>query len=121
MAAEGNPELDRAGLSETAKGRKMSTKRRCAYRKASEIVEAVDVAAVLRDLLPGVRPAPRPWVDGGLCPMHVDHHRGSFKVNFDTGRWICFSCGHKGDLIDLVRAVRGIAFREALEYLGDYR
>lgn len=35
----------------------------------------------------------------------------------DSGRYKCFSCGIRGDCIDLVRAVRGCDFRDAVSWL----
>jgi len=35
----------------------------------------------------------------------------------DTNRFKCFACGVSGDAIDLVQAVRQVAFREAVEFL----
>jgi DNA primase len=35
----------------------------------------------------------------------------------DSGRFKCFACGIRGDAIDLVRAVKGLAFRKAVEWL----
>jgi DNA primase len=35
----------------------------------------------------------------------------------DSGRFKCFACGVHGDVIDLVRAVRGVGFREAVAWL----
>ena len=60
------------------------------------------------------------WVDGGLCPFHDDHSRGSFKVNLVTGAYRCFSCDASGgDIIDFVRASRGLNFIEALQKIAD--
>jgi DNA primase len=35
----------------------------------------------------------------------------------DSGRFKCFACGIHGDAIDLVRAMRGVGFREAVAWL----
>ena len=35
----------------------------------------------------------------------------------DANRFRCFACGVSGDAIDLVQAVRKVAFREAVEFL----
>lgn len=62
------------------------------------------------------------WVDGGLCPFHDDSHSGSFRVNLDTGGFLCFSCGAKGtDIIDFVCLRENHGFLGALNYLrGHY-
>jgi len=60
------------------------------------------------------------WVDGGLCPFHDDHSRGSFKVNLVTGGFKCFACNAAGgDIIDFVRALHGLNFTEALQKLAE--
>jgi len=70
--------------------------------------------------LPTVKIKPGTWVDGGLCPFHDDHSRGSFKVNLVTGAYRCFSCGVSGgDIIDFARALYGLSFVEALKKLAD--
>lgn len=33
-----------------------------------------------------------------LCPWHPDGNKGNLYVNADTGLYICFSCGEKGQL-----------------------
>lgn len=46
---------------------------------------------------------------------HDDHPSLTFFS--DSGRFKCFSCGVHGDAIDLVRAIRGVSFREAIDWL----
>lgn len=49
-------------------------------------------------------------------------HRGSNPTAYswrEDGRWYCFSCGHGGDRIGLVRAVRQCSFAEALQFLAE--
>ena len=70
--------------------------------------------------LPTVKIKHGTWVDGGLCPFHADHTRGSFKVNLVTGAYKCFSCDASGgDIIDFARALYGLSFVEALKKLAD--
>lgn len=43
----------------------------------------------------------------GLCPMHKkrtgkEDHSPSWSINLDSGMHMCFSCGYKGNLIQLV-------------------
>ena len=58
------------------------------------------------------------WVCGGLCPFHPDKRAGSFRVNLDTGGFICFSCGASGgDIIDFIQLRRGYSFIDALDAL----
>ena len=47
----------------------------------------------------------------GLCPMHKERtgkedHNPSWSVNLETGMHMCFSCGYKGNLIQLVCDVK---------------
>lgn len=54
-----------------------------------------------------------------LMPKHRDNNP-SFGVNPELGKYNCLSCGCKGDLIDLVRAIEGLSFLEALQRLAEY-
>jgi DNA primase len=61
------------------------------------------------------------WVDGGLCPFHDDRHTGDFRVELDSGAFICFACEAKGgDIIDFLRLRDGLSFREAMRVLSEY-
>lgn len=51
----------------------------------------------------------------GRCPFHEDK-TPSFTVK--ENRFKCFGCGASGDVIDFVRALRGLSFKDALAYLG---
>jgi DNA primase len=58
-------------------------------------------------------------VDGGLCPFHEDRHRGSFRINLDTGAYCCFACGAKGgDILAFHQAHLGLSFPDAVEDLA---
>jgi 5S rRNA maturation endonuclease (ribonuclease M5) len=39
------------------------------------------------------------------CPFHEDHHP-SFSINKDTGLWICFQCGERGNLEHLLQKIK---------------
>jgi DNA primase len=52
----------------------------------------------------------------GLCPLHEEVHP-SFTLYPDAGRFYCFGCRQSGDVIDLVRLLDGVGFREALDRL----
>lgn len=59
------------------------------------------------------------WVDGGLCPFHHDRHTGNFRVNLDTGAFVCFACGAKGpDVIAFLRMRDGLTFPDAVDALA---
>lgn len=52
-----------------------------------------------------------------LCPFHAEQHP-SFTIFPNSQRWWCFGCRRGGDVIDLVRLLEGVSFREAVEALG---
>jgi DNA primase len=52
----------------------------------------------------------------GLCPWHDDHNP-SLSVDETKGLFHCFGCDAKGDIIELVRKMEGVSFREALKKL----
>jgi hypothetical protein len=65
----------------------------------------IDVEAVLLAL--GIDAVDAGTEFRALCPMHrqrtgQEDHSPSWYVNQDTGRHICFSCGYKGNLAQLV-------------------
>ena len=53
-----------------------------------------------------------------LCPFHVETHP-SFTIFPDSQRWWCFGCRRGGDVIEFVRLLEGIGFREAVERLSN--
>lgn len=53
----------------------------------------------------------------GLCPFHEDRSP-SFTVNPDKQVFYCYGCHAHGDVIEFIRAYRGLSFREALSFLG---
>ena len=55
----------------------------------------------------------------GLCPWH-DDHTPSLSANREKGLYHCFGCGESGDVVDLVEKMKGVGFREALEYLREW-
>lgn len=46
-----------------------------------------------------------------LCPFHDDHDPS--MATYDDGRFYCFTCGAKGDSIDLASRLMGISARDA--------
>jgi hypothetical protein len=60
------------------------------------------------------------WVDGGLCPFHVDRHRGNFRVHLTTGAYCCFACGAKGgDILAFHQAHTGQSFQDSLRDVAE--
>jgi len=54
-----------------------------------------------------------------LCPFHQDRDP-SLVVYAQEGRWHCFGCGARGDVVDLVRGLEGHdSFVEALRSAAD--
>ena len=88
---------------------------------ADVLKAAIDPAAYYAAALPGM-PAPRRsagWVDGGLCPFHDDHRRGSFRVNLDSGAYLCFACNAKGgDVLAFHQARHGLDFGAVVDELA---
>ena len=54
------------------------------------------------------------------CPFHDDHQpsAGVFETEDGTWRFKCHACGACGDVLDLVRRVRGLGFRAAIAAMG---
>ena len=60
------------------------------------------------------------WAVAGLCPFHSDKTPGSFKVNFNTGAYRCWSCGSSGgDIIDFIMKRDDLDFKEALKKIAN--
>jgi DNA primase len=57
----------------------------------------------------------------GLCPFHAES-TPSFKADRRQQRFICFGCGHKGDVLDFLAAAEGLdgagAIRRLREIVG---
>lgn len=51
-----------------------------------------------------------------LCPFHAETHP-SFTLFPASNSWWCFGCRRGGDVIDLVRLLDGVSFREAVASL----
>ena len=88
---------------------------------AARIKYAIPPLSFFANELPGM-PMPKAtsgWTCGGRCPFHDDHRAGSFRVNLDTGAFVCFSCGTKGgDIISFVQLRHALSFASALEALA---
>lgn len=48
----------------------------------------------------------------GRCPFHDDRGRPNLHV-YRTGRWICYRCGERGDVIGFLQRIENLSFREA--------
>ncbi len=109
----------RVGLSATSKG--IISRHWSNYKlNAENIKNSIPPAEFFRAELPAM-PSPRGggWRDGGLCCFHADKTAGSFKVNLDTGGFLCFSCGAKGgDVVSFIQLRDGLSFPDALHSLA---
>lgn len=54
----------------------------------------------------------------GLCPFHQEK-TPSFYVYPESGNYVCFSCGEKGDAFGWVMKNEGVDFPEAVRQLAD--
>lgn len=85
---------------------------------AEDDIQKVRSAAVLSDIVgpyAQLRRAGRSQV--GLCPFHSER-TPSFNVNDETGRYMCFGCGAKGDVFNFVQAMEHLDFVGAVEKLA---
>ena len=53
----------------------------------------------------------------GLCPFHSER-TPSFSVNDETGRYMCFGCGAKGDVFTFVQQTEQLDFVGSVERLA---
>jgi len=88
--------------------------------RADTLKAALPAAVYYARMLPTMPPARRGgWNDGGLCPFHEDAHKGNFRVNLDTGAFVCFACGEKGgDIIAFHQRTRNLSFPDTIADLG---
>src|SRR5690242_20146629 len=49
----------------------------------------------------------------GKCPLHKGEGQDTFHANRDKNAFHCFSCGAKGNVLDLVAALEKCSVREA--------
>lgn len=84
------------------------------HLKAAVSIERVLVARGLADRM---RHQGRRLV--GPCPIHGGHGQTSFVVDQERNVWFCFSvCATGGDVVDLVRRLDGVGYRQAAETLA---
>ena len=78
-----------------------------------------DVAAEIRQRVSALQAAEAYGLQpdrGGFvhCPLHAGDHHGSLKLYPGDRGWHCFGCGAGGDVIDLVRKLFNLSFRQAV-------
>jgi DNA primase len=55
----------------------------------------------------------------GCCPIHKGDNPNAFVVDLDKNLWHCFTqCAAGGDVVELVRRLDGVEYREAAEILA---
>ena len=54
----------------------------------------------------------------GRCPFHADGGRPNLTVYSRSGRWVCYRCGERGDVIGFVQQLEHLGFRDAVARLG---
>lgn len=64
----------------------------------------------------GIELTPRGHAFVGRCPFHEDS-TPSLSVGGVPDRFHCFGCGASGDVIDFVRRLEGVGFRDAVQRL----
>ena len=85
---------------------------------AEDDIQRVRAATTLSDLVSPytqLRRSGRSQI--GLCPFHSER-TGSFSVNDETGRYMCFGCGAKGDVFNFVQQTEHLDFIAAVERLA---
>ena len=85
---------------------------------AEDDIQRVRAAVTLSDLVSGhtqLRRSGRSQI--GLCPFHSER-TGSFSVNDETGRYMCFGCGAKGDVFNFVQQTQHLDFIASVEFLA---
>lgn len=86
-----------------------------------ELVNRTALAAserVCSAFLPDGKKEGPEWV--AQNPTRSDRHKGSFKVNLNTGKWADFATSDRGgDLVSLVAFVSGLKQREAAIRLSE--
>lgn len=53
----------------------------------------------------------------GQCPFHDDENP-SFAINLETGLYICYACGEKGNITTFIAAMEGISNTEASKLIN---
>ncbi len=81
-----------------------------------ELKQCVNVLEVCRNLGLELKPSGRYFRARCPFPDHEDRCP-SFVVNPETGYFCCFGCNRRGDVISLLRELRGLSFSEAIKEL----
>ncbi|MFN8584579.1 MAG: DNA primase [Dehalococcoidia bacterium] len=78
-----------------------------------QVKDQLDLVEVVRGYVPALKKSGRTWKSP--CPFHSER-TPSFVVDPDRGTWHCFgACATGGDVIEFVRRIEHLDFREALQ------
>jgi len=80
---------------------------------AEIIKDRVDIVETIGRIV-SLKRSGKSW--SGLCPFHKETD-GSFHVYEDSGNYICFGCGAKGDIISFYENYYNLAFLDACDRL----
>ena len=82
-----------------------------------DVKSRLDIVEVISGYVPELKKAGRTWK--ARCPFHSER-TPSFAVDPERQTWHCFgSCSTGGDVIEFVRKVENLDFREALQRLAE--
>jgi len=88
------------------------------FMLSHETIEAVQqvvrIEEVISDFVPLKKKGHSLWA---CCPFHAEK-TPSFAVSPEKGFYKCFGCDAAGDAIAFIRAIEGLSFVEAIEYLA---
>jgi len=79
-----------------------------------QIKERADILETIGRIVPLHRAGKS---SSGLCPFHKEK-TGSFHVYEDSGTYICFGCGAKGDIITFYEKYYNLSFSDACDKLA---
>ncbi|MCK6469399.1 MAG: DUF3987 domain-containing protein [Candidatus Brocadia sinica] len=82
-----------------------------------EVLRKVDFADFYRKYLPDLRPNGKKYSPKCLCPFHDDSDP-SLSIDFEDGRFNCFSCGANGDIFDFYQRYKDVDFPTAVREIG---
>lgn len=81
-----------------------------------EIKQALPIEAVVAEYVPTLRRAGATYKAN--CPFHSDK-TPSFVVSPDRQTFKCFGCGAAGDVIEFVRRIENLEFKDAVRLLAE--
>ncbi len=80
----------------------------------ASIIEVAKIEEVIQDFITIKKKGNNYWA---CCPFHHEK-TPSFSISPAKGFYKCFGCGVAGNAITFIKALEGISFVEAIQYLG---